>query len=490
MSLLSGVPLKLTQTKPDFESLVLQMQMYLSQKETWKDLLLSSTGETLIELMAAVGTFNQFGIESASRETFLSSAVRDSSIYAITRMLGVRITRKSPASVTATLIRSDSTVYPRMIQRYNQWEINGSRFFNRDAIYFGAGESTVQVQLYEGEIRTQTFEADSTVFKEIYLNEPGFVVSDRDVVVSVSNPNTGLMETWDSSDQGIWIAEANEKVYYDSTSGSGDTVLAFGDGQHGALPSMGGTISVMYVVTNGAVGNNGGSGFSVSKIDDETVKGSTVSPISNGSDEKPASYYKSLAPHLYRARNRAVNPPDYKAIASSYPGVASVTVQTQKDVAPNDLRWMNIVRICILPQHSDEFSTSAWTSFIEWFSNKAHAAVQILKQNPTKLEVDVAVEIAIHPTYTPADLVLIVENRIKAIFDKDLDTLGKRIAYSDIIDACDIDGVDYVNISTPSSDLVPPSKLHYYALRNLTVTVKYTERVFYNERFLSNTYNG
>ena len=69
-----GVPLKLSDTSPDFESLVLQLQLFLDSKGTWSDVLPSSLGQTLIEMMAAVGAFNQFAIESALREAFLMTA--------------------------------------------------------------------------------------------------------------------------------------------------------------------------------------------------------------------------------------------------------------------------------------------------------------------------------------------------------------------------------------------------------------------------------
>lgn len=89
-----GVPLKLSDTSPDFESLVLQLQLFLDSKGTWSDVLPSSLGQTLIEMMAAVGAFNQFAIESALREAFLTTAKRQSSVYAVARMLGVRLVRK------------------------------------------------------------------------------------------------------------------------------------------------------------------------------------------------------------------------------------------------------------------------------------------------------------------------------------------------------------------------------------------------------------
>ena len=476
------VPLLLSQTHPDFESLVMQLQLFLAQKATWIDLLTSSTGQTLIEQMAAVGTFNQFAIESAAREGFLQSAIRSSSIYAITRMLGVRISRKDPASVSAILTCTvTSTSY--VIPKFSQFTINGTNFFNRDPISFSAGVATSgSIQLYEGTVNVQTIAADSSSFRELFLNEPGFVVSDQDVEVVVVNATSGASSVWTVISEGIWTAGPLDEVYYDSTAGTGDTVLAFGDGYTGKLPAIGSNIVVSYVTTTGSLANNGTSGLPVVLTADNTVSGITTSGIAGGADENSPAYYKAMAPYLYRARSRAVTPPDYKAIASSYPGIASCTIQTQKDIAPFDLRWMNVVRICLLPEVGTSLTDSEWTDFESWMLLKNHAAVQIQNYNPVGIVSDVTVTIALLASALPASVVPTVDANIRALFARDINTLGKHIALSDIWAATNVTGVDYTEITTPSSDLVTiggpgiPNPLQYFELGVLTINTVYSER--------------
>lgn len=471
-----GIPLVLSQTKPDFEAILLQLQLFLNSKSTWKDLLTSSTGETLLEMIAATGAFNQFAIESASREAYLTTAVRDSSIYAISRMLGVRITRKAPASVAVTLTRAASNSI-LSLPKFTTFDIDGKSFFNRDPVVFTLNSLTTTSVLYEGTVKVQTFAATSTPFREIYLNELDFIVCDQDLEVYLTNPTTGERELWTNTPDGIWIAGPLDKVYHDSTSGFGDTTLLFGDGNHGKLPSVGHNIEVNYAVTSGAGGNNGTSGLEVTVPSDPSIAGSTTSSITSGADQKPSSFYKALASNIYRARTRAVNPGDYRAIAASYPGVASVVVRAQKDIAPYDLRWMNVVRICILPAEEDNFSESEWEDFIDWFSYRAHAAVYVQKYNPTKIQIDVNVELALHPTAVLASVLLEVESNIRALFEKNLYTLGRRVAVSDIHTACMVNNVDYVISINPTSDKVAPDEYSYFSLNTLTIGTKYTERV-------------
>lgn len=479
----SGVSLTLSQTKPDFESLVIQLGLFLNNRATWSDLLTSSTGETLIEMMAAVGAFNQFAIESASREGFLSQAVRASSIYAIVRMLGVRITRKTSANVVATLTRSGDAQYPMRLGKFTQFTVNGRAFFNRDSITFAATVSSMSVTLYEGEVRSQTIPADSSSFREIYLNEPGFMVSNSDVEVMLTNPATGVSEIWEPILEGIWTADAFDKVYYDSTSGTGDVVLAFGDGHSGFLPALGNDIKITYGVTQGSAGNVGTSGLEVALATSNIITGITTSQVTGGADEKAPEYYRTIAPHIYKARNRAVTPVDYKAIAGDFPGVASATVQAQKDIAPGDLRWMNLIRICLLPENSDSFSPAEWDAFEKFFVKKCHAAIQIQRYNPTKVEADVEVVLYMLPAGRAEELVPEADTAVRALFKKDKSTLGRRIAKSDIGAACRKNKlVDYIKIVKPAEDLTvldakgKPDVLRYIGLRNLKISVEYSER--------------
>lgn len=482
----TSVPLQLSQVKPDFESLLMQLQMYLDGRATWKDLLTSSTGETLMELMSAVGAFNQFAIESAARESYLNTALRDSSIYAITRMLGVRISRKRPAAASISLTRSGDISYSYVIPRFSQFNLNGKPFFNRSPIVFNAGNirCVLPAYLYEGTVRTQTFTATSETFREIYLNEPNFTVSDVDVEVKIENPVIGDSRIWQPIQQGIWTAEPGDYVYYDSTAGNGDTIIAFGDGYHGAMPPVSHNIVIKYAVTAGADANNG----TISKIaiklnSDATISGSPgmTGAISNGANQQDASYYRVMAPHIYKARTRAVTPVDYKAIASSYGDVASVTVHGQKDIAPNDLRWMNVVRICILPQSSNEFSEDQWNDFETWFKQKAHAAVYIQRYNPNRLVRNVNLTLALKPQATPAVSAQLAEANIRTLFSKDVTTLAKRIALSDIIEAAKVLDVDYVDMNSPTSDLICPDEFSYYALGSLAISTRYSERTVYRD---------
>jgi len=482
------IPILLSKVKPDFDSLVLQLQLALSTKKTWLDMQTSGTGQTLLEAISAIGAFNEFGVELSFREAFPSTALRDSSIYASTDMLGVHITRKTPAFVSVPFTRTD-TVLPYLIPRLSTFTIDGVKFFNRDPIVFSSGQATsTAIDLFQGELKTKTFQGKSIAFQEVLLEEPNFVVSDNDVYVSLINTATEVETQWSEIEEGLWLAELDEPVYYDRTDGNGDVLLQFGDGNHGQIPPIGYNIQVIYAVTTGSAGNNGAAGIEVQYDGDSNIKGITTTPIVGGADEKDSGFYKVFAPHIKKSGGRAVNYSDYKAIATSYPGVACAEIKAQRDIAPNDLRWMNVIRVCILPDNADSFTLPEWNAFELWFNEVTHAAVQIQRYDPTRMDVSVSLTIALKASAVPGEVLPVVQQRIQALFEKTTDSLGKRIAVSDIHAAADVADVDYVVIHNPvadfylTSDINPEAPYIWWNLTTLDIQVKYSERRYYNDR--------
>lgn len=469
----SSAPLTISNSKPDFDSILLQLQLFVKARGSWNDLLTQSTGQTLLEAAAAVGAFNQQGVEIAFREAFFT-AVRDSSVYAITSMLGVRLSRKAPAVVSVKLKRTNSSV--DVIPEMSQFTVGGMQFYNRNNIVFNS--DTMIVSLYEGQVKTKVFQGDTTPFREVLLGEPNFVVSNIDVKVKVANTTTNQSVPWSKSHDGIWLVGPNETVFQDFTNGSGDVILRFGNGEHGAIPGLGYSIVVDYAVTSGSAGNNGGTGLPVAYPADSSVTGITQNAVAGGADEKSAEFYRAVAPYIFRSKNRAVTSTDYRAIALSYPDVASVIVQTQKDIAPNDLRWMNVVRICVLPDSAEQFNEQQWLNFEKYMLSRVHAAVHLQLINPTKIKVNITIRVAVTANARPSDVENLVRVNIQTLFARDSEALGRKITQSDLIEAANISGVDYVELVSPKQDLMPLSPLSWFSAENVNITTFITERRF------------
>lgn len=174
---------QLSTITPDPEDIVTQLQIQLGSKNSWKDLLTSAVGQTILEFVAAVGANDQYAIERVFKEMFPQTARLDSSIYAITRLLGVRLQRKNPAYMqTVQFVNTGASI---LIPEYSQFSVGGYSLFNRVSLTVPTG--TTNFTLYEGEVRSAPYTATGNSFQTIISNETGFVIAEEDIVVRLNN---------------------------------------------------------------------------------------------------------------------------------------------------------------------------------------------------------------------------------------------------------------------------------------------------------------
>lgn len=473
---------------PDFQNLHDALRRKLAQKKTWSDMLPTSVGTTVLDLFAGSHVSNQLYLDLALREAFLPMAVRDSSIFAGTRWLGIQISRKTCASCTAEI--SNYATITKFIPPYSKFEVSGRMFFNREQYVVPPGSTISNVDLFSGSVKEKSFDLatySDLALREFYLEEPGFVVSSDDLLVYTENKDTGNIVIWDVTDKAIFEHTSDEAVYFDSTSRDGDVSLFFGDGQYGRMLEDNAVLRVRYVATDGSGGNNGLPGIKVKAIGDSDLKGETITSIAGGANEKSALYYKMFAPNMFRTKRRAISSTDIRSTIMRYPGVADCAPMGQRDIAPDDLRWMNSIRLCILPEESDTFGganpnpqSSTWRQFVDWISPMLHDAYQngIQTWNPTKMYVNVRMRIAIVPAAKKSEIELVALENILKIFQKKPGTLGRRLSVTDLTDAVKkIEGVDYVEMVSPVEDIIMPDATHYAVLDGQPIfDIVYSER--------------
>ncbi len=130
--------LPLTAINPDFESNKAEMLNVLAGKPSWSDTITAGVGQTISEMIATATTFNQLSIEKGVQESIIDTAVLDSSIYGITRMLGVKIQRRIPGGCTAKISCPISATTTLTIPAYTQLQLSGFNYFNRTPIIIPA----------------------------------------------------------------------------------------------------------------------------------------------------------------------------------------------------------------------------------------------------------------------------------------------------------------------------------------------------------------
>lgn len=476
--------LPISQVSVDEHVILNELKRNLSQTGTWKDMLPTNVGTTILKLISGATTVNQHYILTGLRESFLGTALRDSSVYEGTRSLGVHISRKIPSSVTAQLQNNED--FTAFIAPYQEFVVGNEKFYNVEQYVVPAQGNISNINLYQGEVRELTFETDLLIqsgLPTVKLSIPGFVVAETNLLVWCEDKVSGVTTSWSKSDVGLFELGPTDTNFYEITTGDGDVLLLFGTGNYGASLPPNSRLRVRCVVTKGS-SVSGISGERVRLTATTAVSGWTTSATVLGGDEKPAVYYKQFAPHMFRARRKAISRTEVRALIMRYPGVADCQLFTQNDIAPNDPRWQNVMRVCLLPETSDSFGGSnpnpqsaAWQAFVDWLEDHIHHLGEVQPWNPTKTFVRLNVLIAVHRNVDMEETRILASERILKLFQRRPNILGMRLSKSDIENACRVGGVDYIEVNAPDEEIIPVDRSHYVVLDGLpTIQVVNTER--------------
>lgn len=105
-----------------FESIKNNLQNYILNKpenDVWKDFYVSSAGETIIEIAAALGAFYAYHFIVSRRESFLSTAQNYTSLIGLAQNLGYSVARGSNLQVKLKIV-------PNQTRTLSKWTVIGS----------------------------------------------------------------------------------------------------------------------------------------------------------------------------------------------------------------------------------------------------------------------------------------------------------------------------------------------------------------------------
>jgi hypothetical protein len=164
--------------------------------------------------------------------------------------------------------------------------------------------------------------------------------------------------------------------------------------------------------------------------------------------------------------NKATTRSEFSALPLTYPGVMDALVVGQREVAPTDVRYMNLVRVSLLT--SSPMTDAFWSAFSSWYTRRIMYPVRIYRQDPIPMAVSVSLNVYCSST---ADLPTVKAKVIAAVtelFTPRAGYIGFNIYRSDIYDAvrnCD-PTVQFTEMASPSLDVIVDAK----GPRNLFVT--------------------
>ncbi len=432
----------LSTVSPDHADIVSQLQTALLTRDSWKDRITSSTGQTLIEFQAAIGAYDQYAIESAFQEVFPESAKNASSIYASAEFLGVRTNRKIGATVTVSLASPVNVTIPV----YSQFLGGGTFWYNKTAL--NVTSTPTVFTLTQGKIVQLSTTGLGTDFQSFVSQETDFVVHDQDVLVKINSVNQYV------TTDGLWTRPSLDGVQ-NKTLPDGRLLLLFGNTIYGSKPVATDVIDITYIVTQGSDSNNLPiSGRPVTLDTDPTVTGTFTVLPSGGGAQSPFLVYKNITPALFGSFNSSVTAAQYKRLPLQYPGVIDAQTFAQREVNPKALAWMNVIKVCLLT--TTPFSGPQFAAFEDFFLRNTMYSTRIYRQDPIPVDVDVDVDVFCANFSNLSEIQQKVEDALDALFAPRQGIIGLDVYLSDIYDAIEKAdaNIRYILRRTPTTDIV------------------------------------
>ena len=404
-----------------------QLQQFLSTKNTWSVGLTSQTSQTLIELISAIAAFNTSKIIRAREDAFSETAQSDSALLAIATMQGTRLSRKLSAKVIARFENSSTT--QKIIPEYSVFSLADKKWFNNTAITIPAGTvgtpSQVLADLYEGDVVTKNLTAIDGDLQTWVSEENDFTVSDRDLVISITSTTKNSKEYLTKTYGPLWDYKSSNavKAFADKTLSDGRALILFGNSIYGYKPSSGTKITITYAVTSGAEANGfPTSGLLISPVKSEysvNLKITAITDSSGGVDELSPILYKNFSAGVYGTFDAAVTKDQFVNIAFNYPGITDAVVQSQRDIDPTQLKFMNVIRVSALGVYDSNTpdKQKSINSYLDYIKSKSLFSGYLVWQEPISVKRDVSLRVyCFNAVSSLGDVKKSVENSIKNLF--------------------------------------------------------------------------
>lgn len=456
-----------------YDGLRAQLYNKMSENEALLDLIPASTISILVDLIAAIGDFDQYSCESALQENFFDTAKLSSSIYTLARNAAIRLQRNIPCNVQVTLFRSisDTTVN---LPRWTQFKINNESYFNREPILMQQGTNQVEnITLYQGEIKYQEFISTGEKFQSYEVGDEAFVIADEDIRCWVNE------EEWTRDLRGLFVYTLGDKKWYENTLPNGLVQAKFGNDVYGKIPDVGSIIKFGYVNTKGSAAQAPAIDLEVKIVGNNLIKGVCTSAIQGGDMYRDAYYYSKMGPSLSAVNERAVTREDYRAYITKYPGVKDGLIRGQAELAPNRKEWMNVLAVtCITDRLWDE---GDFQGLVNWLrEDYSMYSMQFVRIDPIAYDVFIDVDLLCLPTTDLDNMITVVEEAIRELFNPKVGTLGKAIYRSDIENVILKAGgynLDKIKLNSPQVDYIVKNT-EFLRIGGLEVRAQFIEDAF------------
>ncbi len=444
-------------TSLEYDSILKDLIDYVKNKypDEWNDFLHSNLGMMFLEAVSAVGDNLAFYINQLANELFLPTATQRKAVVNLAKLVGYTPKRGVPATGQLRFYLDSPHDRDVVIPEGLVCEGKDVRVETTTSGVITAGSTEVLVDAIQRDVKEYRFTAEQDGVNEFFVDDEEayeFEVVDEDgnvyteVSFFVDSPLNPYVYRVDEVVGGYRLTVNNLTV------GRGVYVKAYTTrGSKGNI--AGGVIGKILGTIRDTAGNVVGV-----KVDNL--------PFSGGEDRESVDEIKKSVWVWSLTQNRLVTEEDYNEYINTIPGVYRGKVKL--------VQWGcagNIVDAYIC-EDSNGNPASASQALKDKVQKELMRMgilnVVVNVQSVTLTQVNITADVKVLPGYATADVLSRVESNIRGLF-RELD-IGSTLRYSDLYRVMDeTEGVDYVEISTPTGSVIPASDTELLAPGGITL---------------------
>jgi hypothetical protein len=447
----------------------------------------SDFGMVMVDLWSYMGDVLHYYVDRAAGESYLETATQRDSVLAIAALMDYLPNFRLSATGSVVIDITDSiatdsapvlipkntrmiaspknaTASPIIFLTTANIAIKGSSSTpyvdpstNETYITYVKSNDQITIPVIEGEVYEEFYSATGLPNQQIILSVPGVVNSS--ITVQVAEGSNSAYITYAPVERLI-EATSSQKVYYTTVTAEDRTVVVFGNGINGIIPTTNAQVLVSYRRSRGAAGNvpaysiNGfestilSNGSSLSGI---IVVGNTSS-TAGGSDSESMASMKANIPLSFRTQDRAVSVQDFRDLALKVSGVSKAVAVWDSVNSEVDLKVVGPqgdYGTRTLAQNSISVDTALTASVSDYLAPRAVVGVNYNIAGSVSLQsVKVTTSINVLDGYVRQRVESAVRDTILELFTFDNVSFGQSVSLGELYRAIlGVAGVDYATVT-------------------------------------------
>lgn len=398
----------------------------------------------IISLWSAIAETIHYYIDNMTREAFLPTARRYSSLYKHAKLVDYHIKAAHPASVDLVLyLEGNQALASEILIPVNTVFVDnrGIPWLTTKATRWPKGTFSVKVSVVEKQLASPsliTFGTipSSQVSLELSNIPAGKQYVEGSMILNINNEPWTLVDTFAYSN-------AYDKVYKVEINDSNKPTLVFGNGKFGTLPPVGGIVTGNYYLTQGSNSNLDPGAFTTvpaTILDLIACKLNNDLRASGGSDYEDFETLKEHIPLSIKTLGVAITKEDFEALTRQIPGV---------DKAYINYICGRFVEIYITPTGGGEASAELLTEVNSLLSKSKVITTTITVKSTREVQIYIDATITGRKSFKSTDIHNQVVRALVNTYNYNTSDINRPVRFSDLYAKMDSQPlVDYLSINT------------------------------------------